>query len=349
MFRLAVGVTHAASTSSSKLPSLAEAKQAFRHAAPDQRAVKAQERRSLRRKRARERNRVKLQKLSAGRRRKSDITALEIDGSLSTDRQQWIKAAEEYVSAKFSDEHNIADMQRLRLTAFKSAHDADKLDGLGGACIELFDVLQGRAHLKGFKEAGYDGCTAEVWKAIPFITVVHVWALFQDRASLKACDESPFLRILMFAGIPKTRFVTRFSDLRWIAKTPVLQKWYMRSLRPQYLREVSTSPVHSYGFKIGFRTEDIGQLIKELLVNHDRWRDHPSLFVGSQDLATAFDKMQHAVVAHSLKRRGISNGTIARILQELYDLQGILTVPGAGDTKPFPYTLGCKQGAVETT
>ena len=58
--------------------------------------------------------------------------------------------------------------------------------------------------------------------------------------------------------------------------------------------------------------------------------------------------MQHAVVAHSLKRRGMSNGTVARILQELYDLQGILTVPGAGDTKPFPYTLGGKQGAVET-
>ena len=48
LFRLAVGVKPTAPSCSSKLPSLAEAKQAFRHAAPEQRAVKAKELRNIR-------------------------------------------------------------------------------------------------------------------------------------------------------------------------------------------------------------------------------------------------------------------------------------------------------------
>ena len=86
---------------------------------------------------------------------KSDFELfIQLIRSLSTDRQQWIKAAEEYGSAKFSDENNTVDTQKQRLTVFKSAHDADKLDGLGGAHIEFFDVLQGRAHMKDPKAAG---------------------------------------------------------------------------------------------------------------------------------------------------------------------------------------------------
>ena len=59
------------------------------------------------------------------------------------------------------------------------------------------------------------------YRTTRFVLHLHRHFHFLDGES-----SSPFWKMLEFLGIQKERDVRTFSDLRWICKSPVLQKWY---------------------------------------------------------------------------------------------------------------------------
>eukprot|EP00959_Pyramimonas_sp_CCMP1952_P200210 4187457-Pyramimonas_sp.AAC.1 len=134
-------------------------------------------------------------------------------------------------------------MQMARLMPLASQAQSDQIDGRGRAYPELdiFDFLQARASLANGKGAGADGVPMETFKALPWKAALHIYDLFRRRLRFEPVGESPFWRILQFLGIPKVHDVRTFKDLRWICKSATLQKWFVRSLRPQLRRQMRPS------------------------------------------------------------------------------------------------------------
>eukprot|EP00973_Karenia_brevis_P051056 7090586-Karenia_brevis.AAC.1 len=58
--------------------------------------------------------------------------------------------------------------------------------------------------------------------------------------------------------------------------------------------------------------------------------------------------MSHDQIAISLRQRGVEPNLVAAFMRELQGVHGIISLPGAGSTKPFPFCRGGKQGGVDT-
>ena len=60
----------------------------------------------------------------------------------------------------------------------------------------------------------------------------------------------------------------------------------------------------------------------------------------AQDVATAFDALQHDLIGAAMSARGIRPFLLRALLQEITGLTASLEVPGAGHTDSFPYNVG---------
>eukprot|EP00973_Karenia_brevis_P035896 4952642-Karenia_brevis.AAC.1 len=85
--------------------------------------------------------------------------------------------------------------------------------------------------------------------------------------------------------------VEHFEDFRWICKSAVLQKWFLRSLRPTFRQQIKPSKVHSYGFRKHTSTAEVTGLVRELHFAADVWK--LPLVTSLLDVRTAFDSMPH--------------------------------------------------------
>lgn len=273
-------------------------------------------------------------------------TQLRLEGVLTTDREEWLKQALRFGQERFSDSGNDNRIQADRLSQTISQHRSRRIDGLESNQVHFWDVLQGRAQMKPNTSSGKDSVTVEIWQKLPTTVFLHIWKLFRLRASFESDEGSPFWRMMQFVGIPKERSVTNFEGFGWIAEASTLQKWYLRTLRPQLRSEIKPSAVLSFGFKPGMATSDITSIIREFLFNGDKWGH--CVYVAAQDVLTAFDTVRHDKIRSCLLARGVSLGVVAAILQELTFLEGVMQVPGAGETEYFPFTKGGRQGGVET-
>jgi hypothetical protein len=263
------------------------------------------------------------------------------------DRQEWLGALHNFGTQRFGNESNTSNTQLRRVAGLVDWERNEKLDG--GATtpdLELYDVLQARAALPLDKGVGVDGISAEIYKSIPWRATLHIYHLFKSRLKFEASGESPFWKVLQFLGIPKVKDVRVFGDLRWICKSSILQKWYLRALRPQLRRQIRPSWVHSYGFKRFCRTSHITSLVRQLQYISQSWG--MPLLVALQDVEVAFDSMEHEHIVTSMSARGITAGMVGAHMRELCNMRAVITLPGAGDTQSFSYNKGGKQGGIET-
>jgi len=203
--------------------------------------------------------------------------------------------------------------------------------------------------MKPFGGAGTDGNTPDIFRQLPFLAVCHVHELFWERAQFPlAVESSPYWKVVEFLGIPKTESPTcmEVRDLRWICKSAVTQKWYLRALRPNLRMQMHPSPVHSYGFRKNTCASDVNGLVRELMFISRVWA--LPLITAVQDIRYAFDSMPHDLVGRSLKSQGASALQTGLHLRELTGLQAFIHLPNVGCTRNFDFQKGGKQGGVET-
>jgi hypothetical protein len=94
---------------------------------------------------------------------------------------------------------------------------------------------------------------------------------------------------------------------------------------------------------------DIVSLIQSILTFCHTWCKalQIEVFISSQDVATAFDSMDHDVLKAAMLSRGLHPRLVFGLLRELTEMKGI-SMPGAGTSESFHFGLGGKQGGVET-
>ena len=222
-----------------------------------------------------------------------------------------------------------------------------RLDGQLDPTLEFWDTIQGRAELRSGSAAGSDGNTPDVYLQLPFLAVAQVHRFFQSRSELvPMSDSSIHWKVLQFIGLPKEKFIKDFTGLRWICKSAVMQKWYLRALRPRLRHQLRPSYVHSYGFRKQVSTGDVTGLMRELLYLSRTW--NIPLVTAVQDVKVAFDSMPHELIWESLVARGASALNAGLHMRELTALEAYITLPFVGETERFPFHKGGKQGGIET-
>ena len=272
---------------------------------------------------------------------------LNIDGKATHDGQEWLDGALRFGSTRFGDIDNPREIQVQRLEHLHAASEARRLDGLEPSQLEFWDTLQARAKMKPEGAAGADGITTDVYLQLPFLTLVYVHRLFKRRARFeRSTPSSPFWKILQFIGLPKCKHASDFDSMRWICKSPLLQKWYLRSLQYGIRAQFQASHVHSYGFRPGISTSNVTGLARELLHTARAW--NLPLLVSVQDVKFAFDSMPHGLIQAALLARGVAPQYVGLHTRELAGLQGNITLPFVGTTEMFDFDKGGKQGGVET-
>ena len=106
------------------------------------------------------------------------------------------------------------------------------------------------------------------------------------------------------------------------------------------------STVGTMCFRQGYSCEDIAAIVRQTLFIAYRWG--LPLILGSADIATAFDTMEHETLGQSLLGRGAHPDLARALLREVSCMTCRVNFPCAGQSEAFPLEHGGKQGGVET-
>lgn len=164
-------------------------------------------------------------------------TCLKINGRRTYDRESWLQGALDFGKSRFTDPSNDMSAQLDRLEKLYSANENNNLDVFPSSPLEFFDTLQSRAEMKIGTAGGGDGNTRDIYKDLPLLAVAHWHSLFDRRCKFGRDAPCPISWIFNFIGLPKSKMVEEFYDLRWICKSLVLQK-YLRMSNCTYVEHI---------------------------------------------------------------------------------------------------------------
>ena len=209
-----------------------------------------------------------------------------------------------------------------------------------------FSILTARARLKKNTVAGKDGSPPELYKHLPFLMLPRYWRLFSERLRSHATISPPTWKHIEFSGIQKEPRAETLQQYRWIGKLDCCLKWYTLCILPMLRPSLTGSRVATFGFRPGFSCDDISAIIRQIIFLAYRWG--LPLVIGTADIATAFDAMQHESVQRALLERGAHPHLVRAFLQEVTGFSCCISLPGAGLSEEFAFELGGKQGGIET-
>ena len=111
--------------------------------------------------------------------------------------------------------------------------------------------------------------------------------------------------------------------------------------------------VLSFGFRKLVMVEDVVSIIREPVGSYDVWGaalawNGPSLYIGSQDVETAFDVADHGKEALALIESGLPLRAVAAFLKENVGITLNCDVPMAGLTDDIPLEKGFVQGRIDS-
>ena len=104
--------------------------------------------------------------------------------------------------------------------------------------------------------------------------------------------------------------------------------------------------VNTFGFRQGVSTDDLTGIIRQVIATAAEWKRE--LYVGGQDVRTAFDSMSHGSVEAALSGRGLNAHMIGNLMREISGFGAKTTLPNAASCPWFSFSKGGKQGGVET-
>lgn len=236
--------------------------------------------------------------------------------------------------------------QRELIAGLDAAAKNARLDGRPYPDLDFHVVMQTRCAMKPNTAPGTDGNVPEMWQALPLVLLITVWHLFRLRLSAGLEPVDDHWRTIDLTGIPKVRRPLCIGDFRFIAKTPTLQKWYLKCVLDVAAQSLLPSPLHVYGFRRGCCSGLVTELLRQCLHLAAQWAK--PVYVMSLDIGTAFDDMRHGEMAKALNARGVHPNLVRAVMLEYLDLRVRVKLADADPTDYFSYSKAGRQGGVET-
>lgn len=291
-----------------------------------------------------------LRKISTWKRRQQCFvppSVFKVNGMMTGDKDQWNEGLRCFMQERYhddsADEQAIKDWVEMIMEKTRSR----KIDGLNVEGIGFGDVVGARAAITQGTAGGKDGLVGEIWKKMPFAMIIVIWFYFRLRAEYGIGAVSDAWRTWCLFGLPKIRNPMDFGQFRYICKSPVLQKWYLRSVTEVIWRTRLPSRVNTYGFRRGRGPMLITELLRRILFIGHEWGPH--LAIGSFDIRTAFDSMDHSIVFKALVGRGVPEHLAAAFIRELIDIRIEVEIPGLAEAEGVEANTGGRQGGTDTT
>ena len=208
------------------------------------------------------------------------------------------------------------------------------------------DYAERLTHLRDDAATGPDQISGQVWQNAPYWLKMKLYDTFMERwrdAVWVKHDVSTW-REFSLHGIPKQSEQTSFRDYRWLGLLDELNKWYGAVDYAPIERRLRPMPsANSYGYKLGSSVDDCFGVLYEAVSYASKWRDS-SLLLGSQDLLTAFDRVEHGDAMQELWDAGATAHQVLALARDYTGLQVKLTVPGVAETEPLTMTKGLRTG-----
>ena len=319
-----------------------------REACPNQRRELRKVFQTLRRKFDKIRSGAKLRSLASCKVHARILpTTLEVGPNIVTSsRTEWRDSAYIQCSGRYGDPENNVCAQREFIAGLDSAAQNSRLDGRPYPSLDFHVVMQTRSSMKPNTTPGTDGNVTEMWQALPLVLLITVWHLFRLRLASGSAPVNDDWRTIDLTGIPKLRRPMCIGDFRFIAKTPTLQKWYLKCILHVAMQSLPPSPLHVYGFRRGCCTGLVTELLRQSLHLAAQWAK--PVYLMSLDIATAFDDMRHGQMAKSLIARGVHPNLVRAFMLEYLDLRARVKLADADPTDYFSYSKAGRQGGVET-
>ena len=155
-------------------------------------------------------------------------STLKVRDEMLGDRLQWNNGLQEFVTDRYYDAEIADDTIKEKVGNIMLVTHLKRKDGQYIEGIRYGDVVFSRAAMSTGTAGGKDGLVGEIWKTIPYAMMLIIWFYFRLRAEYGYGEVSEAWRTLCLMGLPKTRTPLNFGDFRYICKSPVLQKLYLK-------------------------------------------------------------------------------------------------------------------------
>eukprot|EP00974_Lingulodinium_polyedra_P110822 10718919-Lingulodinium_polyedra.AAC.1 len=180
----------------------------------------------------------------------------------------------QYCGSKYADADNSLAQQQARVAAARSVTAARRLDGCPPRDLKVSEALAALSRAKTGRAGGKDGAVVEMLRACPWVLKVAIATWFGSRLDGSYVEEVPSWRHLALSGAPKEPGAVPLSKIRWLACTPVCQKWYLRSPVARLQASISMRPgamTETYGFTGGYSVASVTELTRQALRCAECW------------------------------------------------------------------------------
>ena len=257
-------------------------------------------------------------------------------GDLTGNREEWREIIHDYGTKKDSCPDNTIPKQLERLKDFHEG-TLDEPD-IRMTNFEILQALADRSNDKGIKRG--DSSAAEVYKWFNLDTKLRIGDHFRRYANDLSMQSSKKWRTVQSFPLKKEKLPRTGKDFRWIGKSEEMQKWYLGTLM-HHLDLLADGVVLSFGFRRGAMVEDVVAIIRELVHSFEVWGaarawNGSMLVVGSQDVETAFDQVNHEMEAVALIESWVPLKVAAALFKENVGVEVVYDLPKVGFTEPVP-------------
>lgn len=226
------------------------------------------------------------------------------DGDWITHRDEWLQMAYDFAKEKYGNILNGVKEQLKRFRIYAARAKASNIS----VAISPFQCMQAVAKMGMNKGTKQNEVPMEVLKALPFKVKTDVAKHFQRYTKEHTKPPSRQWRTVEHMPLKKEITVQTWQDFRWIGQNDSLRKWYLSSVFDAMPAVPHLPGIQSLGFRESCMVDDVVAIIRELIrgkANDGFTASEIILVVGSQDVLTAFDQVDHEQEAKLLEERGV--------------------------------------------
>ena len=190
------------------------------------------------------------------------VNTLKINGVVTSNRADWASGIKDFYTNVYSDPANNRHVQLDRLARLTTKADTEPHIALPRWVVER---CRSDARSRASGAPGVDEISWKIILALPPKVVEHFSQLFEHRIN-NIHDE--FLKdwcTVLVTLIPKIKRPETLDDLRPIALTSCLQKWYMACVIHLISHDVASVSRECIGFCKGRQTAEIFSSIQTLI------------------------------------------------------------------------------------
>ena len=138
-----------------------------------------------------------------------------------------------------------------------------------------------------------------------------IWTLFKLLAEHNVSEVPDGWRLWLLVGIPQILEPETFAGFRFLCKSSIFQKWYLKNIITVVRKDRLASNVCRFGFRNGLGTMHVTEMLRRCLFLSYGWGT--PVYIVSLGVITAFDLMKYDVSLDATLQQLVGNTAMANV------------------------------------